>query len=214
MCRGAFHAAATLSKRGFCGIDNPLRPNGKFRQAVAGSGSCPRAKCGGVRTENRASLAPSQMTAASWPRRASTIGNRALNQLSEGVLERVDSRSQSTPGSLEATGLHDPGRRIQTLGLDPRPPVEIPLQPLGANRPIRQPMRWQHRETQTAGLTQVTLDPLLDRLFGFGITPVAPVPVHHPRTPARTQRTLSSELIFSNLNRRAFAKSSTPIKPL
>jgi hypothetical protein len=39
MWRGAFHAAATLSKRGFCGIDNPLRPNEKFRQAVAGRGN-------------------------------------------------------------------------------------------------------------------------------------------------------------------------------
>jgi len=142
------------------------------------------------------------------------FGNGAFNQLSEGVLEGVYPRSQSTPGSFEATGLYDPGRRVQTLGLDPRPLVEIPLQPLSANRPIGQPMRWQHRESQTTGLTQVTLDPLLVRLFRLGITPVASMSVHDPRTTARTQRTLSSELIFSKLNRGAFAKSSTTSKPL
>jgi len=49
-------------------MDNPCSPTGTFRQAVAGSGSYPRAKCGGVRKENRASLAPSQMTDASLPR--------------------------------------------------------------------------------------------------------------------------------------------------
>src|SRR5581483_8558104 len=58
------------------------------------------------------------------------------------------------------------------------------------------------------------LDRLLQRLLRLSITPVAPMLVHHPRTTARTHRPLSSELIFSKLNRGAFAKSSTPIKSL
>ena len=67
--------------------------------------------------------------------------NRATNQLSEGVLEGVNSRGERTPGSLEATGLHDSGRRVQALGLDPRPTVEVNLESLSANRAVGQSMR-------------------------------------------------------------------------
>jgi hypothetical protein len=144
--------------------------------------------------------------------------NRLGNQLSEGVLEGVDSRGQSTPGSFEATSLNDPGRRVQTLSLDPRPPVEIPLQPLSSNRPIGQPMRWQYRESQAARTTEIALDALLFILLlrtgRISITLVTSLSVHHPRTTAGTHRPFSSELIFSKLNRGAFPKSSTTIKPL
>ena len=53
-----FTPPTPMAKTLFCGIANPLRSKGKFRQAVAGSGGCLRAKCGGARKENR----------ASWPR--------------------------------------------------------------------------------------------------------------------------------------------------
>jgi|SRR5690242_15412759 len=217
MCRGAFHAAATTSKRGFCGIDNPRRPNGS-------SGRRSQAE---VVAQERNVVVFAEKPEHLWHRvkrlpqvypEGFDFRNGVLNQLSEGVLEGVDSRSQSTPGSFEATGLHDPGRRVQTLGLDPRPPVEIPLQPLRSNRPIGQSMRWQHREAQTTGTTEIALDafffilPL--RPGWIGITPVASMEMDYPRTTARTQRTLSPELIFSKLNRGAFAKSSTSIKPL
>ena len=41
---------------------------GRFREAVADSGSCPRAKCGGVRKENRASSALCPEPYASQPK--------------------------------------------------------------------------------------------------------------------------------------------------
>ena len=64
------------------------------------------------------------------------FGYFTINQLSEGLFEGGHSRGQGTPRSLEATRLHDRGRRVQTLGLDPRPLIEISLQPLGANRSV------------------------------------------------------------------------------
>ena len=100
------------------------------------------------------------------------------------------------------------------MGLDPRPFVELPLQPLGADGPVRQSMRRQHRKRQTARATEVTLNPLQQRLLRIIIAPVASVAVHHPRTTAGTGRTQSFELIFANLDRRTSPKSSRPIKPL
>src|SRR5690242_16291451 len=141
MCRGAFHAAATTSKRGFCGIDNPRRPNGS-------SGRRSQAE---VVAQERNVVVFAEKPEHLWHRvkrlpqvypKWGDFRNGVRNQLSEGFLEGLYSRGQSTPGSFEATGLHDPGRRVQTLSRDPRPPVEIPLQPLGPNRAVRQSMRW------------------------------------------------------------------------
>jgi hypothetical protein len=68
MRRGAFHAATAPCKNKVLWDRFTGRGPRKFRSAVADSGSRPRAKCGGVRIENRASLALSQMTAASLPK--------------------------------------------------------------------------------------------------------------------------------------------------
>jgi hypothetical protein len=142
------------------------------------------------------------------------FGNGAFNQLSDGVLEGVYPRSQSTPGSFEATGLYDPGRRVQTLSLDPRPPVEIPLQPLSSNRPIGQSMRWQHREAQAARTTEIALYAFFFCAFRISEALVSSMAVDCPRTCARTRRTESSELIFSKLDGGTSPKSSPAIKPL
>jgi hypothetical protein len=140
--------------------------------------------------------------------------NRALNQLSEGLLEERDSRGQGTPRSLEATRLRDSRRRVQTFGLDPRPLVEIRLQPLGADRPVGQAMRRQHREGQTARTITLTLDALGLQSFRIGVALIASMTVDHARTTARTHRARSFELIFAKLDRGASPKSSPDIKPL
>jgi hypothetical protein len=75
-------------------------------------------------------------------------------------------------------------------------------------------MGWQHREGQATRTTEITLDPLLERLFRLGITPVASMEVDYPRTTARTLRPQSFDLVFSKLNRGAFPKSSRSIKSL
>lgn len=137
-----------------------------------------------------------------------------MNQLSEGSFERGDARRQRTPRSPEATRLHDAGRWVQALSLDPRPLIKIPLQPLDADRPIGQSMRWQNREGQAARTAQVALDAFLCGAFRVGKALVSSVPVRPPRTTARTDRTQSSELIFAQLNRRTSPKSSRLIKPL
>lgn len=73
--RSVFHMPASLShrcrtvqKQRFVGWLSPCGPTKNFRPAVAGNGSGPRAKCGGVQKENRASWTPSQMTAAGLSR--------------------------------------------------------------------------------------------------------------------------------------------------
>lgn len=141
------------------------------------------------------------------------VGNRAANQLSEGFFEGLDSRNQGTPRSSEATGLHDPGRRVQALRLDPRPLVQIPLQPLRSHRPVGQPMGGQHRKGPTTRRTKITLDPLHERLLRIGIPLVAPVAVNSPRTTPGTHRPFSSELVFAQLDRPTSPKSSRPFKP-
>jgi hypothetical protein len=141
------------------------------------------------------------------------LGNRAANQLSEGLFEGRDSRGQGTPRSSEATRLHDPGRRVQALSLDPRPLVEVPLQSLGPNRPVRQPIGGQHRKSPTARPTEIALNLLLEGPLRIRIAQVTPMPVHLPPTTTGTHRRLSSELVFAQLNRATSPKSSRPIKP-
>jgi hypothetical protein len=79
-------------------------------------------------------------------------------------------------------------------------------------------MGWQHRKTQTARITEIALDGLLRilglRASGISISQVTTMLVDHPSTTTRTHRTLAIELSFAKLNRGAFPKSSTPIKPL
>ena len=72
------------------------------------------------------------------------VGNRAINKLSEGVFEGRHARGECMPRSVQALLLYGTGWRVQTLGLDPRPLVKIPLQPLGPNGAVRQSMRRQH----------------------------------------------------------------------
>ncbi len=62
--------------------------------------------------------------------------NLGLNQLTEGLLENIAPRNETTPRSLEAACLHDSGRWVQTLRLDPRPTVEIRFQPFNPNRSV------------------------------------------------------------------------------
>ena len=167
------------------------------------------------------------------------IGNRAINQLSEGVFEGCQACGQDTPCSLQAALLHGTRRRIQTLGLDPRPLVKSPLQSFGPDGAVRQTMRWQHRKGPSARMAAEALDallliPLLPLFLarrpctggtgglgnlggstgGIRITFVSPVQVDHPQTAVRALGSLSLELIFSKLNREAFPKSSPPIKLL
>ena len=143
---------------------------------------------------------------------------RAANQLSEGVFEGGYSRGQRTPRSLEATRLHGAGRRVQTRSLDPRPLVELGLQPLGADRPVRHSMRQQHREGPATRPTEVALDTLLLLLVlgacRIGVTLVSSMTMHPPRRAAGTHRTQSSELIFAQLDGRTSPESLRPIKPL
>jgi len=141
------------------------------------------------------------------------FGNGVFNQLSESLLKDIHSRRQGTPRSLEATGLHDTGRRVQTLGLDPRPTIEVALQSLGPNRPIRQSMSWQYRDRPTARTAQIAGDPFQLGSLRIGVARVVPMEVDRPRTTARTHRPRSSELIFANLNAAQNPDSSRPIKP-
>ena len=68
MRRAACHGAVTYFKKRVLWDYTLPSSTARFRKRVAGRGSCPRAKCGGVRKENRASLAPSQTTDAGSPR--------------------------------------------------------------------------------------------------------------------------------------------------
>ena len=141
------------------------------------------------------------------------FGNRVGNQLSKGLLDGGYSRRQGTPRSLEATGLHDSGRRVQTLRLDPRPTVEVSLQPLRANRPVGQSMRREDRDGQAARPAQIAHHRLPVGSLRIGVAPVMAVAMHRPRTTARTDRPRSSELIVSDLDAGQNPESSRPIKP-
>src|ERR1044071_5024383 len=72
----------------------------------------------------------------------------------------------------------------------------------------------QHRESQTARWTKITLYPLFEALLRTLIPPVTSMTVHHLRTTVGTPRPLSSELIFPKLHRGRSPNSSPPIKPL
>ncbi len=148
------------------------------------------------------------------PPQGGHLGNGAFNQLSEGLLKDSHSRGPGTPRSPEATRLHDAGRWVQTLRLDPRPLVEVPLQSFRPNRPIRQPMRLQHRNRQPAGPTQKAKHPFQCGAFRFLEALIVPVTMDRPRTTARTDGPRSRELIFANLNAEQKPDPSRPIKPL
>jgi hypothetical protein len=100
------------------------------------------------------------------------------------------------------------------LRLDPRPTVEVGLQALGANGPVRQSMRRQNREGQTAKRTKTALDPFLAGAFRIGVAQVVPMAVDRPRTTAGTEKSRSGELIESDLNVEQKPESSRQIKPL
>ena len=138
--------------------------------------------------------------------------NRAANQLSEGVLEGLHSRGQGTPRSLEATRLHDSGRRVQTLRLDPRPTVEVGLEPRSTHGPVGESMWWKNRERQTATMAEVSLDPFQARAFRIGVAEVVIMAMDGPRTTAGTHRTRSSELILAQLDGQQKPESSRQIE--
>ena len=131
---------------------------------------------------------------------------------------QTNSLLYSTPRSSEAASLHVAGRRIQALGLDPRPLVEIALQSLGADRSIGQSMRGQDREGPTARTAQIALDTLYLLLFlgvcWISVAFVSSMKMHHPPTTTGTLRTQSIELIFAKLDGGDFPKSSPAIKSL
>ena len=136
--RGVFHLARSFSRHRpglqryrFVGPINSLRLNGKFSQAVAGSGSCPRAKCGGVRKESRASLAPSRRTAASSPRATP----RRISRWKQVVRRRLGgwSRVWSTHSTL-AGGNPPPQRGAEGPDLESGSPPACRTQ-LAAARP-------------------------------------------------------------------------------
>ncbi len=147
------------------------------------------------------------------PPQGGHLGNGAFNQLSEGLLKDSHSRGQGTPRSLEATRLHDAGRWVQTLRLDPRPLVEVPLQSFRSNRPIRQPMRLQHRNRQPARRAEISEHLLLLAALRIRVALVMSVTMDRPRTTARTDGPRSHELIFANLNAEQNPDPSRPIKP-
>jgi hypothetical protein len=115
-----------------CGIASRPGVPGSFTEAVADSGSCLRAKYGGVRTENRASSAPSPCSHASWP----TV--RSLQKRSrKSVVRRPPSGCQlaRTRHSTLAGGNRPP--RLGAVGPDlesgsppdrRNPPVSAPLE--------------------------------------------------------------------------------------
>lgn len=150
---------------------------------------------------------------AQAPPQGGHLGNGVFNQLSEGLLKDSHSRGQGTPRSPEATRLHDAGRWVQTLRLDPRPLVEILRQSPGPHRPIRQSMDLQHRNRQPARRAQIPIHPLLGRAFWIGVALVVPVTMDRPRTTARADRPGSRELIFANLNAQQNPDPSRSIKP-
>ena len=77
--------------------------------------------------------------------------------LTKEVFETDDCGLQSLPGSKQATGLDQIGRRIQTA-MDLRPLVEIRFQPSHMDRSIGQPVGWQNRDGMSATRTEKTLD--------------------------------------------------------
>ena len=88
------------------------------------------------------------------------------------------------------------------MGLDPRPTVEISLEPFRANRPVRQSMREQDREGQAADGAEVTLDPFQIGTFRISVAVVVTMAVDRPRTTAGTERARSPEFIVALLNAR------------
>jgi hypothetical protein len=75
-------------------------------------------------------------------------------------------------------------------------------------------MSWEHGQSHTATGTKVSLNALLLGPFRIDITPVASMAVNGPRTTAGTLGAQSFELIFPELDREKFPKSSAPIKLL
>ena len=63
-------------------------------------------------------------------------------------------------------------------------------------------------------MTKVALNALFLGPFRIGIPLVTSMAMDRPRTTAGTDRTKSFELIFAQLDREAFPKSSRPFKPL
>lgn len=122
------------------------------------------------------------------PPQGGHLGNRVFNQLSEGLLQKSDSRGQGTPRSPEATGLQETGRRVQTLGPDPRPLIEIARQTFGPNRPIGQSMRLQDRDGPAARHAQKPKHHLLADAFRIGVALVVPMTMNPARATARTDR--------------------------
>ena len=86
------------------------------------------------------------------------------------------------------------------MGLDPRPTVEISLEPLRANGSVRQPMREQDRKGQAADEAEVALDPFQVGALRIGVAGVVTVAVDRPRTTAGTDRARSPEFIAALLN--------------
>jgi hypothetical protein len=124
--------AHRLTKTELCGTANSPGTPGRFTEAVASSGSCPRAKSGGVRTENRASLAPSP-----WSYASSSTVRLLLKPTSQSVVRRPAEgyRLARTRHSTLAGGNRPPRRGA--AGPDPgsgsppvgrNPPAIVPLE--------------------------------------------------------------------------------------
>ena len=88
------------------------------------------------------------------------------------------------------------------MGLDPRPTVEVSLEPLRAHGPVRQSMREQDRESQATDVADVTLDPFQIGAFRISVAVVVAMVVDGPRTTAGTTRARSPEFIVALLNGR------------
>ncbi len=182
-----FTRRCLVPKTTFCGIDPP---------AIQTQHSSRRSQAAVVAQERNTVVFPKK-TEHLWHRvkcltqagpEGDSIGNRAPNQLSESLLEGRYSRTQGTPRSSQATRLDDARRRVQSFGLDPRPLVKLPLQPLGPHRSIRQSMRRQDGERPAAAITEIALDTLPRRTLWISVTLVTSMTVHPPRTTARTRR--------------------------
>ena len=86
------------------------------------------------------------------------------------------------------------------MGLDPRPTVEVSLEPLRAHRSVRQSMREQDRKGQPADEAEIALDPFQLGALRIGVAGVVSMAVDRPRTTAGTDRARSFEFIVAQLD--------------
>jgi hypothetical protein len=132
----------------------------------------------------------------------------ARNQQAKGFFKWGDSGLEASPSPTQTSCFERARRRVGSRP-DPRLCVEKGFQPWTLQRPIRQPVRCQHRKGQFTLRTPIALHRKALATSGPGVTMVTAVPMQPTGATSGTSRTLAPKTVRSNLN----AQSKTPTSP-